>query len=85
MLNATMCATTRAICAILENFQTEEGVVVPEVLHPFLPEEFCFLKFVKPAPIDEQAEKAKKKKGQEAVGSVTDKLQGVSVDEKPSQ
>ena len=25
MLNATMCATTRVICAILENYQTEEG------------------------------------------------------------
>ena len=32
MLNATMCATTRTICAILENYQTEEGIVVPEVL-----------------------------------------------------
>ena len=38
MLNATMCATTRVICAILENFQTEEGVVVPEALRPFMPE-----------------------------------------------
>lgn len=84
MLNATMCATTRAICAILENFQTEDGVAIPEVLHPFLPEDFRFLKFVKPAPIDEQAEKAKKKKGHEAVGDMADKLKGVSVDEKPS-
>ena len=25
MLNATMCATTRVICAILENYQTPEG------------------------------------------------------------
>ena len=32
MLNASMCATTRTICAILENYQTEEGIVVPEVL-----------------------------------------------------
>ena len=31
MLNATMCATTRVLCAILENNQNEEGVVVPEV------------------------------------------------------
>ena len=38
MLNATMCATTRTICAILENYQTEDGVLVPEVLKPFMPE-----------------------------------------------
>ena len=37
MLNATMCATTRTICAILENFQTEEGVLVPGPLKPFMP------------------------------------------------
>lgn len=37
MLNATMCATTRAICVILENYQTEEGVVVPEALRPYMP------------------------------------------------
>ncbi|MBN3289121.1 SYSC protein, partial [Polypterus senegalus] len=39
MLNATMCATTRTICAILENYQTEEGVVIPEVLREFMPAE----------------------------------------------
>lgn len=37
MLNATMCATTRVICAILENYQTEEGIVVPEKLRDFMP------------------------------------------------
>ncbi|CAI9737858.1 serine--tRNA ligase, cytoplasmic-like [Octopus vulgaris] len=54
MLNATMCATTRAICAILENFQTEDGVLVPEVLQPFLPKAYKEkIPFVKPAPIEE--------------------------------
>ena len=38
MLNATMCATTRTICAILENYQTEDGVLVPEVLQKYMPE-----------------------------------------------
>ena len=37
MLNATMCATTRTICAILENYQTDDGIVVPEVLKPLMP------------------------------------------------
>lgn len=37
MLNATMCATTRTICAILENYQTEKGILVPEKLKEFMP------------------------------------------------
>jgi len=36
MLNSTLCACTRAICAILENFQTENGVTIPEPLRPFM-------------------------------------------------
>eukprot|EP01083_Nonionella_stella_P069348 184814_1 len=35
MLNSTLCATTRTICCILENYQTAEGVNVPEVLQPY--------------------------------------------------
>lgn len=36
MLNGTMCATTRTMCCILENYQTEEGINVPEALRPFM-------------------------------------------------
>ncbi len=36
MLNATLCATERTLCCILENYQTEEGVVVPEVLRKYI-------------------------------------------------
>jgi seryl-tRNA synthetase len=36
MLNSTLCATGRGICAILENYQTEEGVVVPTVLQSYM-------------------------------------------------
>jgi seryl-tRNA synthetase len=36
MLNGTLCATTRTICAILENYQTEKGIKVPEALQPFM-------------------------------------------------
>jgi len=36
MLNSTLCATTRTIGAIMENYQTPEGVVVPDVLQPYL-------------------------------------------------
>ncbi|UJR36038.1 hypothetical protein I4U23_028775 [Adineta vaga] len=40
MLNATMCATTRTICAILENYQTDDGIIVPEVLKPYMPKKY---------------------------------------------
>mmetsp|Transcript_21929 Transcript_21929/g.36251 ORF Transcript_21929/g.36251 Transcript_21929/m.36251 type:complete len:481 (-) Transcript_21929:150-1592(-) len=36
MLNSTLCATGRGICAILENYQTEDGVKVPDVLKPYM-------------------------------------------------
>jgi seryl-tRNA synthetase len=36
MLNGTMCATERTMCCIVENYQTEEGVIVPEVLRPYM-------------------------------------------------
>ncbi|KAL0230619.1 hypothetical protein PCE1_004176 [Barthelona sp. PCE] len=36
LLNSTLCATSRALCCILERYQTEEGVVVPEVLRPYM-------------------------------------------------
>jgi len=36
MLNATLCATERTICCILENYQTTEGVVVPPALRPYM-------------------------------------------------
>lgn len=62
MLNATMCATTRAICAILENYQTEEGIVIPEKLREFMPPTMKeIIKFVKAAPIDQEVSKKQKK------------------------
>ena len=36
MLNATLCATERTLCCILENYQTPEGVRVPDVLKPYM-------------------------------------------------
>jgi seryl-tRNA synthetase len=40
MLNATMCAVTRMICIILENYQSDDGVIVPEALKPYMPPRF---------------------------------------------
>lgn len=36
MLNSTLTATERTICCILENYQREDGVEIPEVLRPFM-------------------------------------------------
>lgn len=36
MLNATLCATERTMCCIMENYQTETGVKVPTVLQPYM-------------------------------------------------
>mmetsp|Transcript_15075 Transcript_15075/g.40410 ORF Transcript_15075/g.40410 Transcript_15075/m.40410 type:complete len:448 (+) Transcript_15075:58-1401(+) len=48
MLNSTLCATTRVICALLENNQTEDGVNVPEALQPYMHGK-AFLPFVRAA------------------------------------
>ncbi|VDB83201.1 unnamed protein product [Peniophora sp. CBMAI 1063] len=49
MLNGTMCATERALCCIVENYQTPDGLVVPEVLRPYM-QGREFLPWVKELP-----------------------------------
>ena len=46
MLNATLTATERTLCCLVENYQTEEGMNVPEVLQPFMGGK-TFIPFVK--------------------------------------
>ena len=36
-LNSTLSATQRALCCILENYQKEDGLVIPEVLRKYIP------------------------------------------------
>lgn len=36
MLNGTLCATERAICCLVENYQTPEGLNIPKVLQPYM-------------------------------------------------
>jgi len=74
MLNATMCATTRCICAILEVHQTEDGVNVPKALQPFMPEKYkTFIPFVKEAPIEQQESKKQRKQKEGVAAAVTAK------------
>ena len=52
MLNGTLCASERTLCCILENYQTEKGIVVPEVLRPYVGTDF--IPYTKPIPKDEK-------------------------------
>jgi seryl-tRNA synthetase len=36
MLNSTLCATSRVICCIVENFQTKIGILIPNVLRSYI-------------------------------------------------
>jgi seryl-tRNA synthetase len=58
MLNATLCATGRGICCLLETHQTPEGVVVPEVLRPYMAGK-DFLPFVRGPLEQSKGEKGK--------------------------
>jgi hypothetical protein len=60
MLNSTLCATERAMCCLVENYQEETGVRVPRVLVPYmLGQEF--IPFVKTQTTEEsKGGKAKK-------------------------
>ncbi len=45
MLNSTLCATTRLICCICENYQNSRGVIIPEILRSYIG--ISFLPFYK--------------------------------------
>ena len=46
LLNSTLTATERTLCCLLENWQTKDGVVVPDALRPYmLGTEFLPFKF----------------------------------------
>ena len=51
MLNSTLCALTRTLCCILENYQTPEGIQIPEKLLPYM-DGITFLPFKRELPAD---------------------------------
>lgn len=61
MLNGTLCATERTLCCILENYQTEEGLRVPEVLRPYVGTDFIPFKEEEKPKEKKKEEKPKKK------------------------
>jgi seryl-tRNA synthetase len=57
MLNSTLCATTRTMCCIVENYQTKDGIEIPEVLQSYM----GGVKFI-PFPKKDEKKDEKKKK-----------------------
>ncbi|KAI0267427.1 serine-tRNA ligase [Gloeopeniophorella convolvens] len=57
MLNGTLCATERALCCLVENYQTPEGLRIPEVLQPYM-QGRDFLPWVKELPKNLQRKQA---------------------------
>merc|ERR1719161_2834110 len=66
MLNSTLCATERALCCLVENYQEKGGVRVPRALVPFmLGQEFLpWERDLKPSADDKAAAKGKEGKKQ---------------------
>jgi len=62
MLNGTLCATTRAICAILENHQTDKGIKIPSALIPYMGG-VDFIPFIQ-EPLKEEDQTAPKTAGE---------------------
>ncbi|KAK9380107.1 uncharacterized protein V2V93DRAFT_371664 [Kockiozyma suomiensis] len=58
-LNSTLTATERTLCCILENYQTEDGFKVPEVLRRWIPGEPEFIPFTKELPKNTTSQKKK--------------------------
>jgi len=82
LLNSTLCATERALCCILENYQTDKGIRIPTVLKPYLSpflvglEDPDIIPFVKDAPLIAKGGKGQAKK---------EKLEGTKKNEKKQE
>ncbi|KAM3219069.1 serine-tRNA ligase [Capsicum annuum] len=58
LLNSTLTARERTICCILENYQREDGVEIPEVLRPYMGGK-TFMPFQAPPAKEAKGNKAK--------------------------
>ena len=91
MLNGTMCATTRTMCCILENYQTNEGIVIPEVLRPFMGglefmpyDQKATAAFFKAKAEEEKKEAEKAKKAKKGGGKAKDAAGAQAAQKKPA-
>jgi len=77
--NSTLCATERALCCVLENYQTPDGIVVPEVLRKYIPGSPEFLPWVRELPKDSTSQKQKGKADKKAPAEVEQKMKDMTV------
>ncbi|KAJ5928009.1 Serine--tRNA ligase cytoplasmic [Penicillium verhagenii] len=77
-LNATLCATERTLCCVLENYQREDGIEVPEVLRKYIPGNPEFLPYTKELPKDTTSQKLKAKQAKGAEDAAK-KMQNLKV------
>lgn len=68
-LNSTLCATERALCCLLENFQSEDGFNVPKPLQKYLPGAPTFIPFTKHLPKDSTSQRSKATKAEKTAKS----------------
>ncbi|CAO1619616.1 unnamed protein product [Jaminaea pallidilutea] len=59
MLNGTLCATERALCCVVENWQTPDGLKIPPVLQPYM-QGRDFLPWLRELPKNTTSQKSKK-------------------------
>ncbi|GAA89934.1 seryl-tRNA synthetase [Aspergillus luchuensis IFO 4308] len=81
-LNATLCATERTLCCVLENYQTDDGIIVPEPLRKYIPGAPEFIPYSKELPKDSTSQKNKAKQTTKAVSGADEtakKLEGLQV------
>ncbi|OQE32254.1 hypothetical protein PENSTE_c001G03755 [Penicillium steckii] len=78
-LNATLTATERTLCCVLENYQREDGIVVPEPLRKYIPGAPEFLPYVKDLPKDTTSARVKAKKEAKGAEAATKKMEGLKV------
>ncbi|KAE8212737.1 hypothetical protein CF319_g899 [Tilletia indica] len=58
MLNGTLCATERALCCVVENWQTPEGLRIPPPLQPYMGGR-DFIPFTRELPKNSTSQKRK--------------------------
>ncbi|KAJ5216486.1 uncharacterized protein N7498_002893 [Penicillium cinerascens] len=78
-LNATLCATERTLCCVLENFQREEGIEVPEPLRKYIPGAPEFIPYTKELPKDSTSQRAKAKGKPAGADEAAKKMQSLQV------
>jgi len=79
-LNCTLTATQRTLACLFENFQTEDGFVVPEPLRPYMPQKWKeFIPYKVELPTNEKPVKVAKKPKETEVKDVGEKVKDLKV------